>query len=698
MNFSFINSGLLFALPLVLIPVIIHLFSIKNSRVKKFPETKYIAQAVKKSITRIHLLQLLLLLLRVLIVALLVFFFAGTVLHKNANSAGPASPEAYYVLLDNSYSMGAVYKNSSSFDRGKNACLRVLKGLRKIDSVSFALFSNIAEPKLKGLTSEPAEVEKKIKTAGLSARSTSIKSGLSTALAALKQVPGVSKQIIVVTDLALHGYAQFAFAPGELDPKVNLVFIDVGETADNIAAANASAGISSFEDRLKFKVDIFGYTAARYSKVPVTLLLNGQKAAYGFAEVKPGRKTVKTLYAGAGESESSAGSVKLEVEDALALDNSSYFTVSGRQLKKILLVDGDSKISAFLSETFYLNLALNPNQRFSRELLPSVCVLNELKNKNLSEYKAVILCNIPELLPAEAGVLLTYLKNGGNLVYFLGDKIELKNYAALDSALFPAVIRGEEEGNFKIDGKTLSSGHPLLKNTDAGKLEEVSFSRVYRLAPRSKCFSYLDFAGLNCPAFLESGKISAASGRVLIFPFPADRDRTDFPLRNAYLPFMQELAKYLAEGKTQESPDALCAGELFKRKFEISGLSGSVEVTNPAGAVKKIVLQGNTFEYPFTDSPGIYSYRYADSKGRKKEYFSVNLDTGSGESDLKKLAPAELPKLFPPKTFVYLLKNGKKTERDIVALVRGEELSTPLLLALLFLLTAEGMLSLRRFL
>ncbi|MEI6846325.1 MAG: BatA domain-containing protein, partial [Candidatus Firestonebacteria bacterium] len=504
MNISFINAGLLFALPLVLVPVLIHLFSIKNSRVKKFPETKYIALALKKSITRIHLLQLLLLLLRILIVALLVFFFARAVLHKNAHTSGAASPEAYYLLLDNSYSMGAVNKNGSSFERGKAACLRVLKGLRNIDSVSFSLFSKGAEPQLKGLTSDLAEVEKRIRVSGLSCKTTSIRSGLSSALAAMKQTPGVSKQIIVVTDLALHGYAQFDFAPGELDPKINIIFIDVGEAPDNLAVSNPSAAVSSFEDRLKFKADISGYAVARYSKVPVTLLLNGQKAAYGFAEVKPGRKTVKTLYAGAGGNETAAGSVKIEVNDALALDNTSYFTVSGRQLKKILLVDGDSKISAFLSETFYLNLALNPNQRFSSEILPSVCVLNELKNKNLSEYKAVILCNIPTLLPVEAGALLTYVKNGGNLVYFLGDKIELKNYAVLDSALFPAVISGEEEGNIKIDEKTISSNHPVFKNTGVEELGKVTFSRVYRLAPKSKCFSYLDFAGLNCPAFLEA--------------------------------------------------------------------------------------------------------------------------------------------------------------------------------------------------
>src|SRR3989339_651100 len=611
MNFTFLNAGMLFALPLILIPIIIHLFSIKNARVKKFPETKYIVLAVKKTITKIRLWQFLLLLIRILIVALLVFFFARAVFHKHNNiSRQDAAPGTYYILLDNSYSMGAVNKNTSSFERGKEACLKVLKALRSIDSVSFALVSKGIEAKVNGVTSNLLEVE----------------------------------------------------------------------------------------NRMKFNVNISGYSSARYSKVPVTLMLNGMKASYGFADVKPGKNIIKTLYADSGERETDTGNVRIENSDALGIDNICYFTVSGRQIKKLLLVDGDVKISGFLSETFYLNLALNPGQRFSAEIVPSVCVLNEFRHKILAEYKAVILCNVSSLLPSDVNRLLEYVKSGGSIVYFLGDKIDLKSYGALDPVIFPANITGEEEGILKIDEKSASSNHPVLKNAGTEEIGKVQFYRVYRLSPKSKCFSFLDFANINVPMMLEASKISADSGRVIIFPFPADRDRTDFPLRNAYVPFMQELAKYLAEGSLRESLSSIYVGDVFKRKFETSGLSNTVEVTNPSGVTKNIKMSGNTFEYPFTEKPGIYLYKYTDKKGRKSDYFSVNPDTASGESDLKKISSSGLIKLFPPKTSIYTIKSGKNTDSDIVSIVRGEEISMPLLIALLFLLTVEGMLSIRRLL
>ncbi|MFH1073845.1 MAG: VWA domain-containing protein [Candidatus Firestonebacteria bacterium] len=699
MNLTFLNSTMLFALPLILVPVIIHLFSIKNSRVKKFPETKYIALAVKKTITKIRLLQFLLLLLRVLIAALLVFFFARAVLHRNNNSSGQSTaPEAYFLLLDNSCSMGAVNKNTSSFERGKEACMKVLKALRSIDSVSFALVSKGPEVKIKGMTSNLREVENKIKYSELSYKTTSIRSGINLALTALKEVPSVSKQIIVVTDFALHGYSDFAFTAGEPDPQINIVFVDVGEAADNLAVNRVTSAVSSFEDRLKFNVSISGYSESSNNKVPVALMLNGKKAAYGFTDVKPGKNADKVLYADSGESETDTGSAKIEINDALAADNASFFTVSGRQLKKILLVDGDAKISAFLSETFYLNLALNPNQRFSADVVPSVCVRNEFRNKNLLEFKAVVLCNVSELAPVDAKKLMEYVRNGGNLVYFLGDKIDIKSYAALDSSIFPAVIGGEEEGTFKIDEKSASSNHPVLKNAGVEELRKAVFYRIYRLSPKSKCFSFLDFEGINCPLMLEANKLSFNSGKVIIFPFPADRDRTDFPLRNAYVPFMQELAKYLAEGSSRENPVFLSVGDVFKRKFETPCLSNTVEVTNPSGVIKTIVISGNIFEYPFTANPGIYLYKYTDKKGRKSDYFSVNLDTASGESNLRKISSSDLIKLFPPKTSIHTIKSGKNTDSDIVSIVRGEEISLPLLIALLFLLTAEGMLSIRRLL
>ncbi|OHB35637.1 MAG: hypothetical protein A2Y08_02605 [Planctomycetes bacterium GWA2_40_7] len=699
MNFTFINSAMLFALPLVIIPIIIHLFSIKNSRVKKFPDTKYIALAVKKTITKIRLWQFLLLLLRILIVALLVFFFARAVYHKQKPaSSGVSSPEAYFILLDNSYSMGAAGKNSSSFERGKDSCLKVLKAVRSVDSVSFALFSKGAEEKVKGFTSNIIDVESKIKYSALTYKTTSIRSGLNLALKTLKETPAGSKQVVVVTDFALHGYSDLDYSVSGVDPGVNIVFVDVGENADNIAVSGVGTAISSFENRMKFNVNIAGYTASRYSKVPVSLMLNGQKAAYGFADIRPGKKTDKIMYADSGENEKDTGSARIEIDDALSVDNTSYFTVSGSQLKKVLLVDGDVKISAFLSESFYLNLALNPNQRFSADVVPSVCVLNEFRSKKLSEYKAVFLCNVPELLPSDERKLMDYIKAGGNLVYFMGDKIDVKNYAALDAAVFPASITGEETGELKFDIKSASSNHQILKNTGLDELGKAVFYKIYRLSPKSKCFSFLDFEGVNCPAFLESNKLSVDSGRVLVFPFPADRDRTDFPLRNAYVPFVQELAKYLSEGRVLDDTKSVCIGDVFKKKIENLTSSAGVEVTNPAGVKKNILPAGNTFDYPFTDNPGIYTYRYTDKKGKKTEYFSVNPDVLSGESDLKKIDPADLVKLFPPKTSVHAIKGGKDTESDIVSIVRGEELSKTLLLVLLALLTVEGMLSIRRLL
>ena len=262
------------------------------------------------------------------------------------------------------------------------------------------------------MTSNLLEVENKIKSSELSYKTTSIRSGINMALTALKGNPAGSKQIIFVTDFALHGYSDFDFTASEFDPRINIVFIDAGEISDNLAVNSAAASVSSFENRMKFNVNISGYSSARYSKVPVTLMLNGMKASYGFADVKPGKNIIKTLYADSGERETDTGNVRIENSDALGIDNICYFTVSGRQIKKLLLVDGDVKISGFLSETFYLNLALNPGQRFSAEIVPSVCVLNEFRHKILAEYKAVILCNVSSLLPSDVNRLLEYHGGG----------------------------------------------------------------------------------------------------------------------------------------------------------------------------------------------------------------------------------------------------------------------------------------------
>jgi len=103
---SFLNAGLLWALPAVAVPLLIHFLSRRRLPEVPFPTVQFLRALEPREIRRIRLRELLLLLLRTLAVLLLVLAFArpsleprGAVIHAAA---------AVGILLDDSESMGAL--------------------------------------------------------------------------------------------------------------------------------------------------------------------------------------------------------------------------------------------------------------------------------------------------------------------------------------------------------------------------------------------------------------------------------------------------------------------------------------------------------------------------------------------------------------------------------------------------------------
>ena len=699
MSFSFLNPSLLYALPLLAVPIIIHLFSIKKAKVVKFPETKFIKLAVKQTLTKIRLWQLLLLILRILMIIILVLIFARPVMHIQKNAAGGTEdPQALCLILDNSYSMGALYKNKSSFERGKEVCKKILGSLKDCDSVSFALMAEGANPKTRGFTPDFLKVEELINNSALSFNTTSVAAGLNFGFGALKELPVSNKQIIIVSDFALHGFAAKLRSIKDFDRNVKVIFVDISEKVSNIALSDILASSSTLDEHVKISFAVENASDKKYIKAPVSLVMNGVKSAYGFIDSYPGKRSAKSLYFNAEKGRDDAGYVRLEAGDALAADNTAYVTALAPEKSKVLLVDGDVKIAQFQNETFFLRLALNPDQRFPGEVLPYLCVPGELAGKNLYDYKVIFLCNVEKLSAAVEERLKEYLAAGGNIVYFLGDRVNIATYSMFSDQLFPAFINGSEEGVFKLDTANTSVNHPVFKQVSSKELEKATVYRHYILSPKQGCFAVASFEG-GLPFMLEQKGAKNRKGKVVIFPFPVDREWSDFPMRTGFLPFMQELAKYLSENVRKENTGSIFIGELFKKTFPLADFPVRVELTVPGGSPAGYTMKSNVFEFAGTNNPGIYTMKYQNRKGERRfESFAVNLNVPSGESDLKKQDLSGLKKALPENTGVFLIKDYKNIETEVAVLLRGREITFPLLIILLFLLTIEGILSIRRFL
>jgi hypothetical protein len=410
--------------------------------------------------------------------------------------------------------------------------------------------------------------------------------------------------------------------------------------------------------------------------------------------MEPRKSAVKALFCNSVPKGDVNGYAELDDHDGLKEDNRFYFRFDAADKAKLLCVDGDPKLSQFLGDTFFLRTALAAEGSSGQGFIPTACVPSELEWKNLEDYRAIFICNAGELSETSARRLKDYLKNGGNLVYFPGDRVNVQKYEGLDPDIFPAKFIQLESGEASVNVFTVDRNHRLFKTFDETGFAKAKFYKYYNIMPASGAVTLMSFSdGLSF--LIEKTFKNAGYGRVLVFAVPADRDWSDLPLKPVYVPFIQELARYLSGAEEQELQKGLVAGEPYRKSFAGKLAPKRAEIIRPDGAVIETPVYGDVLEFKDTPFAGIYKARFSYQGALKTEYFAVNLDTGSGESDLKK-ADLDAVKKSMPESRVFLIRDFNNISAELMLIMRGREISRLLLVLAALLLAAESYISLRR--
>jgi len=155
MNISFLNPSFLWGLPVVSIPILIHLLSRRNPITSQFSYVRFIQLASTTVVRKFKLKQLILLLLRSLILLLLTLLFARPVVRRIPLFAQVEGvSRSSVILLDNSYSMGYVEEGESRFALAKKVAGRILKMAKRGDRAAIFLISDEVKPLVSYLTDD----------------------------------------------------------------------------------------------------------------------------------------------------------------------------------------------------------------------------------------------------------------------------------------------------------------------------------------------------------------------------------------------------------------------------------------------------------------------------------------------------------------------------------------------------------------
>ena len=272
----FLFPEFLFALLLIAIPVIIHLFNFRKFKKVYFSNVKFLKAIEIQTIAAQKLKERLILASRILALIFLVFAFAQPYI-KNKNDNQAYKNYAVSIYLDNSYSMEAVNKDGSLLDEGKRKVIEIIKSYSLNDK--FQLITNNFEGKQQRFIAKD-ELLEQLNTISISPLTRDYTTITNRQKLILDKANGYKKVAYLVSDFQKQPNINQEFIP---DTNINQFFVPLqGNTLPNISI-DSIYFLSPFHQpnqKESLVVVAKNHSSEDVNAIPLKLNINGVQATF----------------------------------------------------------------------------------------------------------------------------------------------------------------------------------------------------------------------------------------------------------------------------------------------------------------------------------------------------------------------------------------------------------------------------------
>jgi hypothetical protein len=686
---SLLNPSWLWALPVAAAPVLLHLIFLSRARRVLFSDLALLRAAYAKSLPSTRVRQWLLLALRTLTLACLVLSFSRPVLHRSRSGAEPQEGMRseqgldMVLLVDDSWSMGAVVRGKPRFDWACTAGHELIGVLRPADRVAVAAFSDRLEGALAwaGGRGPAAETLSRFR---LGSRVSDLAGPLAAAYAFLSREKSARRRVVaLLSDNARHllrGLPQedLSRLPG-YDPDVALLGLAWDDPVDN-------AGIA--ELRLAEEPGPGGtpVLAARVSTVgpgrpdwQVSLWMGDKRVDSRSIELSPGLGPPRLYPLPPSPSPERWGRLGLR-SDRLAADDDLYYAMRVNPKPRVLLAYGSPSYLEAGRGGYAFKKLLEGAQG-----LPYVFDMTELgrlEGLRLEDFDALMLDECRTLPGPAAEAIKRYVLRGGGLWIIAGTRAGPETFKALQD-LLPASLGAMGSYHGGASSLVPDSGLPPQEGRfswDEFELRNVSLGRRYdvELRPGSQVW-FRDALGaplMSCGTF--------GHGRVLLWASAIDVAWTNLALKPVFTAWTDVALRHLSGTSDRAQWRALKVGEPITRRW-LAGeqAPARVQVRAPGGRSTVLMVEERGISFPDTRDPGVYFLApLAGSEAAGAEAYAVNLDRTGSEGDWTPIRKPPWSALRP-----------EALREDFLRSVYGREVRAFLLGLAGFLLALESLLS-----
>ena len=519
---SFIYPSFLWALGLIIIPILIHLINLRRHRTVYFSNVNFLKKVRKETQRKSKLKQLLILASRILLILSIVLAFAKPYI-PTGNTEKQRANNVVGIYIDNSFSMNAEGPEGKAIESAKQKAYAIVNGSQA--NTKFALLTNelsemqnrfYSKSEIVKLISEVQENHNWVMMSTVMLRFRNMMQNF---------LFKTDKTIYLISDFQRFSTDLTNFQPDSANT-YNFVPIPVNSVSNvYIDSCWFDAPTHHLNQVELLNVRIVNESTTDYPQIPVNFYLNDSLKALASTSLDADEQKVLTLQYTNTTKGLQMGRVEI-ADYPIVYDNTIYLSYRVKNsLKALLIQPGEvtttKNFRALFANDEYIQLDVEKADR--------------LQISNLPNYSAIILNELSTLSSGLSEELAKYVKNGGTLVVIPGLFSDIASYNHLLTSLNSSELTVPD--TLAIPINEVAYQNAIYKDVFKDHQERVNLPTI---KDRFRTTTSQQIAEERILTFADQttalSETNFEKGKVFLFTFPLTPEQNNFTNHLLFLP------------------------------------------------------------------------------------------------------------------------------------------------------------------
>ena len=444
---QFLYPGFLWALSLLALPIIIHLFHFRRFKKVYFTNVAFLKEVKEEVSARSRLKNLLVLLMRLLALAFLVFAFAQPVKKQDTTLASGIAHVGF--IIDNSFSMTNANSDITLLDRAKQRANEIIEA--SPEQQKFTLLTNDQEAKHQYLLTKE-EISAYIEKVSASPKPFDWQIMHSKMSRFLQSTDSENLSSFVFSDF---GVEKSAVESTVLDSTIQwymIPFRAVQEKNVSIDSAWIASPVQAKGENVEILANVKNYSDQEIDNIRLNVNYNGQNKPVSTFSLAAGE--MKTESVKFNSAETGWYDVLLKLTDyPIQFDDSYHLSFEVPENIKVLVLY-DRQVNRYLKAALESSNILESSYESSKNI----------SYNSFPDHSLIIIQELQQLSSGLMSELRDFVKEGGHVLFVPAEKANITQYNEFLS---------------KFNGVKLGSYEQVEKEVYRINREEVIFQNVF---------------------------------------------------------------------------------------------------------------------------------------------------------------------------------------------------------------------------